>query len=83
MPRPYRFIRRKSADYVAVLPDDLSARKVAEQSTDIVRVETAAGRVVWRKPLTEAQLEYEKRRGKKISGDAGEGIDPWAIERFK
>lgn len=50
----YQFHARQSARNVIItLHDDLSARKAAEMTTDIVRVEREGGCVVWRRAETE------------------------------
>lgn len=46
----YLFFSRGNPDPRQVpLRDDLSARQAASLTTDIIRVETPAGRVVWRR----------------------------------
>jgi hypothetical protein len=46
----YQFYRARSDRPVIVpLRDDLAARRAASLTTDIVRVETPDGRVVWRR----------------------------------
>lgn len=61
--RTYYFIcRRDRHNFELDFPDDLGARNWAKSMETCIRVETAEGRVVWRKTFEAPQTET-KRRG--------------------
>jgi hypothetical protein len=46
------------------LSADMAARKLASENQTCIRVETAQGRVVWRRPLSDSEMREIMTRGK-------------------
>lgn len=63
----YKFLTQRgtaTSTYDLTCDGDLDARRKAEGSATCIRVETSQGRVVWRKPLTDAEMREIMTRGK-------------------
>lgn len=63
----YRFHTQRgtaTSTYDLTCTGDLDARRKAENSATCIRVETTQGRVVWRRPLTDAEMREIMTRGK-------------------
>lgn len=55
-------VKRQEQQFDRSCRDDLTARNLAKSNTSVVKVETEQGRVVYRKPMTAAELAHAMKK---------------------